>query len=303
VVLRKLLKLKGFCSFHFCIEVVLILLSRTRMHRVAFPLLVVVAVVLGQSEAHAGSILFSAKGAGEEGVNLSASALFTVNGSTLTIRLRNTGDSSGAGLDLPSNLLSGVFFDLPTGVALTPFAATVTPGAILQPWNCDPGKCNGSTTNVGGEFAYNTSSADWSGNHAGNHGIAGSGYIGVNKANFNGPDLDAPANPNGPNFGITSAITDENWFNPNGGLQGEPLIEKEVIFTLSITKNNKSYTDLALSQISNVSFQYGTGFGQPKLPPGLTPPPGVPEPASLLLLVPGMAWAVRRQKSKAAHRV
>ena len=272
------------------------------MHRVSVGLIVLTGWLLFPSSAHAGSILFSAKGPGEEGVNLSASALFTINGSTLYVRLRNTGDSSGSGLDVPGNLLTGVFFDLPTGVKLTPNSATVAAGAILQPWNCDPGKCNGSTTNVGGEFAYNTSTDSWGGNHDGNHGIAGSGYINKNTANFGGPDLDSPSNPNGPNFGITTKITDENWFNPNGGLQGEPLIEKEVIFAMTITKNNKAYTDLALDQISNVSFQYGTGFNQPKLPPGMRPPPGVPEPVTLLLLAPGVAWAVRRRlRTKAAR--
>jgi hypothetical protein len=76
-----------------------------------------------------------------------------------------------------------------------------------------------------------------------------------------------------------------------------------VVFVMNITKNGKEYTDLALSQISNVSFQYGTSFGQPKLPPGMRPPPGVPEPAALLLFAPGLLWAVRRRraKSKAAR--
>ena len=51
------------------------------MHRVSFALLVVTGFLLFPSSAHAGSILFTGKGPGEEGVNLSASALFTINGS------------------------------------------------------------------------------------------------------------------------------------------------------------------------------------------------------------------------------
>jgi hypothetical protein len=53
------------------------------------------------------------------------------------------------------------------------------------------------------------------------------------------------------------------------------------------------------SQISNVSFQYGTDLSEPKLPPGVTPPPPVPEPAALILLGIGVAAAVRRRMTKA----
>jgi hypothetical protein len=86
-----------------------------------FPLALLVTSVftLLPASAHAGSITLSGSGAGADGVTLNASALFEISGSTLTITLRNTGDTSGSLADLSANALTGLFFDLPTGVRLT----------------------------------------------------------------------------------------------------------------------------------------------------------------------------------------
>jgi hypothetical protein len=269
------------------------------MQRVSFALLALVLTGAVPSSVEAGSVLFSGTGAGDEGVNLSASALFTVDGSTLKITLQNTGDSSGNGKDVPGNQLSGVFFDLPSGVTLTPVSAAVAPGAVVQASSCSTGLCNGATTNVGGEFAYNTSNNSWDGNHQGSHGVSGSGYIGLNVGNMGGPNLDGTEAPNGPNFGI---IADNNAFKPNGGLAGVPLIKKEVVFALAMTKNGQAYSGLELAQISNVSFQYGTGFGQPSFSGGGGDGSQVPEPMTLLLVAPAAALVVRRRlKSKVSQ--
>lgn len=264
------------------------------MRLVSFALLTLVLTCAAPSSVEAGSVVFSGTGAGEEGVNLSASALFTVEGSTLKITLQNTGDSSGTTKDLPSNQLSGVFFDLPTGVSLTPVSAVVASGALVQANSCSTGLCNGATTNVGGEFAYNTSNDSWDGNHQGNHAVSGSGYIGLSAGNMGGPNLDGTDAPNGPNFGI---IADNSAFKPNGGLAGVPLIKKEVVFALAMTKNGQAYSGLELAQISNVSFQYGTGFGQPSFSGGGGDGSQIPEPAALLLLVPAIGMAVSRRNS------
>jgi hypothetical protein len=258
------------------------------MHRVSLSFLVVVAFCAMSSTAHAGSVLFNASGAGADGVNLSASALFDISGNTLKITLRNTGDSSGSTKDKSANTLTGVFFDLPTGVTLTPVSAAIAAGDLLQGNKCDIGPCNGSTTNVGGEFVYQA--GNWA-THPGNHGIASSGYINADAGggNFNGPNLDQPDAPDGINFGIVAPISASNQFKPNNGAMSDnPLIEEQVIFTMTIAGGT-----LTASDISNVSFQYGTSFSEPKLPPGMKPPPSVPEPSILMLFGSAVALSVR----------
>jgi hypothetical protein len=113
--------------------------------------------------------------------------------------------------------------------------------------------------------------------------------------NFNGPDLDSPGSPDGINFGIVAPQT-QSVFNPaNGNMKDNPLIEREVVFTLAISGGT-----LLESQISKVSFQYGTSITEPKFKATtvITPPPPMPEPSVLLLLGPAAALALRRRMSR-----
>ena len=226
---------------------------------------------------------------------MNAAALFEVSGNTLTITLTNTGDTSGGTADKSANTLTGLFFDLPTGITLTPSTATVAAGDIIQADLCNPGPCDATTTNVGGEFAYATGT--WTG-HEGNVGISSSGYINGDSGsgNFIGPNLDDPSSPDGVNFGIVAPVTLSNPLVINGGnLANDPLIEGEVVFTMTISGGV-----LLESQISNVSFQYGTSISEPKFNSTnivVVPDPStIPEPAISLLLVPAAVWGLRRRR-------
>jgi hypothetical protein len=258
-------------------------------------LLVFSGFLLAPSSAQAVPMLFTGSGTGADGVTLSASALFSISGNTLTVTLTNTGDSSGtAGTDVPANQLTGVFFDLPTGITLTPTSATIAAGDLVQASSCDTGLCSSSTTNVGGEFIYGTGT--FSG-HDGNSGISSSGYISTGTM-FGPTDLDSPTAPNGINFAIIADQTATNHFNPNGGVGGlssEPLIEGSVVFTLTISGGT-----LLESQISNVSFQYGTAITESHFGSGGGSGAGqtVPEPVTLLLLAPGLLAAARRMRRR-----
>ena len=86
-------------------------------------------------------------------------------------------------------------------------------------------------------------------------------------------------------------ITATNPFKPAGkNMTENPLIEGQVVFTLAISGGT-----LLESQISNVSFQYGTDISEPKLITRITVQ-GVPEPATLLL------WGTATVLGGLAHR-
>jgi hypothetical protein len=214
-------------------------------------------LVLVSSQAGAASILFSASGTGVDGAAISASALFDITGDTLTITLTNTALSDNttggvdAGKDVPGNTLTGVVFDLTGNPTLTPVSALVAAGSIIG--TCDIVPCGGATTDVGGEFRYDTGAFPG----GADRGVASAGYIGGDGNFGSAVNLDSPPSGavNGINFGL---ISNDPSFVPNGGLS-EPLIRNQVVFVLT------GVSGLTLADISDVSFQYGTGFNEPNL--------------------------------------
>lgn len=245
----------------------------------------------------AGAIVtFTASGTNADGSALKASAVFSISGNTLTILLSNiaTNDNTSSGQDVPGNTLTGILFDLPDNITLTPVSAMLPSGSsIVQGSTCNPGPCTSLTTDVGGEFIYATSSSFESGAPAGpDRGIASAGYISGPAGNFGGSNLDDPKAPDGINFGIISL---DSSFNPNGGLVSEPLIKNSVFFTLLITGT------LTENQISSVMFQYGTNFSESRLVCCDRPPTErVPGPATAVLLSSALLalGAVRRIGSR-----
>jgi len=213
---------------------------------------------------------------------LSASATFDITGDILTITLSNTAAYNYAadGQLTPAELLSGVFWTWSTGGAtLTPLSATVAAGSIVQGSTCSTALCTSSTTNVGGEFRYDSGS--WAFAPGTTNGVAGSGYIG-GAANLNGPDLDFPTAVSGMNFGIAPSGFVAG--NGNGGVDNEPLIVGPVTFRFS------GATGLLASNINNVVFTYGTS-------PDATIQ--VPEPATLSFLGLGLLGAASLFRKKA----
>jgi hypothetical protein len=65
--------------------------------------------------------------------------------------------------------------------------------------------------------------------------------------------------------------------NANPKISGTPIISNAVIFTLA---GLPSSFNLSYASIGNVYFQYGTSLSEPHI--------SVPEPATVLLLVPGV---------------
>ena len=197
--------------------------------------------------------------------------------------------------------MTAVFFDLAGNPTLTRQSAVLSAGSTIvhvptRRTGTDPG---GS---VGGEWAYR---ADLHGTGApARQGISstGAGDIFGTKDLFPGSNLQGPLSPDGLQYGITSkgddlttgnkAVTGGKWWNPVS------LIQHSVVFTLGGLP-----IGFALDDISNVSFNYGTGVCTI---PG-TPEAGViPEPASLAVwgMLGGVGFVAgyrRRKKQKSAR--
>ncbi len=229
------------------------------------------------------------------GNGLSANVRFVQSASTLKVILTNTSN-----LDVmePSDVLTGVYFKFntlsPTLVANTAFVGsttnTVTPGnpsglpnsyVISSGNNPSPGGTSGSTisgpgTDVGSEFAFR-------GNLAGNvqYGISSSGLglFGPGDRFDTSTNLQGPADPDGIQYGITSA--GDNINTGNGGIFGQHLVKNTVVFELT-GWSFQTVSDLA-NLFSMVRFQYGTALSEPTI----TPPEfliEVPVPTGVVLM-------------------
>jgi hypothetical protein len=213
--------------------------------------------------------------------NLSATAEFAVvGGNLLQVTLINI---SPYDVEVPSEVLTALFFDIAGNPSLIPISALLRQGSMVWFGTTDPGGV------VGGEWAY----------ASGLSGAPGGAWQGISSAGFGlfgphdlfpGTNLQGPDSPDGVQYGITSA--GDNPLTGNQAVTGKnALIHNSVVFTLANLP-----IGFDLSDIRNVSFQYGTDLREG------TFSDGTPEPASLFLVAPVIlvlaAWRYRTR----AHR-
>ena len=246
------------------------------------------AVVVGGT-GHADSILFEASVGefvfdGDRILGLSASALFVLDETQLTVTLTNT---SPYDVLVPSEVLTAVLFTINGSATLTMGTAMLTDyglsgGSEIVFWdslnpNADGTSADGSYVgDVGAEWAYN-------GNGIGSSGLDGA--FGVGDRFDVARDLWNPDSLDGLQYGILPTADDLE--TGNYPVEGkEPMIVNSVTFTFTTSLG------FLLSDISDVSFQYGTSQDQPNIP---IP---IPEPASMVLLGIGAAMAMLRQRNR-----
>jgi len=223
----------------------------------------------------------------------SASAVFVNSGGQLVVTLTNT---SAADALAPTDLLTAIFFDVAGAPSLTPVSAVICATcSILNP-GAPATDAGGS---VGGEWAYKGGGADLA--FGGSYAISstGVGIFGPGDV-FGGTNLAGPDDPDGPQYGITTAGDDAT--TGNGGLS-VPIIQNQVVFKLDGFGN----LDPA-AVISNLTFLYGTALDEPHFGGSCIERcdtiqiAAVPEPASLILLGSGLIGAATRARKRRAAK-
>jgi len=193
---------------------------------------------------------------------LAAEANFLTSGTNLVVTLTNT---SASDVLNPTQVLTAVFFNVAGVGPLAPVSALLDGSTVFFGLN--------GGGNVGGEWAYASSLVAQAG---ATEGISSAGFGLFGSANFGGANLQGPVAVGGVQYGITS--TGDNTETGNAPVTGgNALIQDSVVFMLS---GLPSGFVPSASNITNVSFQYGTALTEPNVP--------VPEPATMLLLGSGL---------------
>lgn len=180
---------------------------------------------------------------------LGAQAVFDFSGTTLTIVLANT---STQDVLAPSDVLTALFFDVSGSPTLTPLLAALGPGAAVW-WGS-----SGPAGTVSGEWAYRAGLSSAPGNAGYGISSAGLGIFGPGDLFPGGSNLQGPLDPDGLQYGLTSAGDDP--FTGNAAVTGHnALVFYSVIFTLELAAPGPY-------QVSNVWAQYGTSLAEASVP-------------------------------------
>lgn len=239
----------------------------------AFGIVTIGATARGQT--------FTTTGPGSApGETLSATATFSVSDLNLIVTLSNTGAFAPVNAN---DILTGVFFTLSGDLKLTPVSAEVASGSSV----IDHRLPLGFTGDVGSQWAYRN-------DLVGAPGGADEGISSTSLKWFSAKNLFSRQKPKGfgslggISFGITTL--DDLGGHSRGNLKNQALIQNSVVFTFSGLPN-----DFSLSDISDVTFQYGTGAKAPKLI-GEVMANNVAEPPTIVLVAVsllGVLWAMR----------
>ncbi len=240
------------------------------------------AVLAVAIPASADQLTVTASGPGDGSSDLAAEAIFCIMGNMLTVQLTNTSADETL---ITADVLTGVFFNISGNPDLTPVSAVLADGSSVLFPRAGDGTDMGS---VGGEWAYR---GDLDGT---NFGGATNGISSVAIGEFDatdvfpdGDNLQGPESPNGIQYGIVSegGVGDDAVILLTGR---NALIDNSVIFKFTFDG------EIDIDDIVVTGFQYGKGTqNEPFVPP--PPPPDIPEPATVGLMLVGLAGIAARR--------
>jgi len=247
---------------------------------ISFVVLAVVAVA-----AKAQSVTYTATGPGDNhGETLNAAVTFTVSNLDLIVTLSNTATFDAN--DAP-DILTSVFFGIADDPKLTPVSADLAPGSLLLGRKV-PVDFDGD---VDGEWAYRNDllkaplGAD--------EGISSTSSKWFSKKYlFPGEAIRGAGPLSGIHFGLTTL----NDLPPNdrSDIKNQNLIQDSVVFTFAGLPE-----DFDLSEISDVSFHYGTALKPPDLEGQM--PTTISEPNTIALVIVGLLGALAGVRRKIAR--
>ncbi|MEW4566981.1 XDD4 family exosortase-dependent surface protein [Tautonia sp. JC769] len=254
--------------------------------------LVVLAVAVASEPCQAGLYLGSGMNTSANH-QLAASAEFSLNGSMLSIILKNTSPQTyGTNQTVPSSVLTALLVDInpvPTSFnLLTAYAS----GLVNYSGPANPNLAvSGSKKDPVGTLG------GWQLKPSDGLGTAGFGI-------FNGNIVNTGEGKGGYNFGLINA-----GYNPGDGnkpVNSTPLVRDTLSFTITVG------SEFRLDHIQSVKFQYGTSLSEPSFFGTLQTPPGnddegsegvnpVPEPSTLVMALGcvatiGVARVIRRRR-------
>lgn len=242
-----------------------------------FWVIALAAISFGLTAQNAKAAMFTTAGSGSASGNpTAASADFSYAGGVLTIVLTNTStfDYSSApnsARAVPSDVLTGLFFDYDGGIGPSLSFDTATTPAITT--GANPANLKLSSTPGGWDFAQSAASLPGVSQH---YGLGTAGFGIFDGATSSG----GPGHPT--NYGVMNSLYNDE----DGSLEGNPAVNGTPYAKDSITFK-LSVGSFDVTKIGNVRFQYGTGLNENPNP--------VPAPGGLALVAAGVPALVLRR--------